>query len=311
MKMILRQFLESGEDRRSEITQAIDAYHFSKSRVIANFANSTPMMIGSFSLGDESYTIMSKKYILLVFSFLNLISVNAQNKNDEIVKIDSIDLAVPNVAHCLSIWPNQNIIEKNEVKVPTGAVKFAETTYKSWMQKSLDPDIQPPDGTKTYFIRDEFRETDVIRQRWNSRKMSFELSQIAIGFCLKVTPDMENSIIDAYDKKLDLAKNIFRLVFAKNGIYIDNQGNRTPIENFNEKIINRSFDLENLRKCEDKNGKSHLMHFRKEYPIVSSAEFWYDNVDWWTDGNSVVIYFWKIEGNMIPMGPRDQNSFWF
>jgi len=227
-------------------------------------------------------------------------------KKDELKNVKKV---IPEIIWQLSEWPDAKAIEDKAISASDEKVLSAANQSRLWIQKVVDPALQPTKAESPICLRSEVDGRDVVRMQWSRTNYSIEVSQTASVFLMKVTPESGQGTGKTYVEKQKATEDIFLGILAKEGRQWTDQGEEVAISRFAEKVVTSSFKDGQIRKMVAKGGVEILVGLTS---LQDGGAHWFENVSWWNDGSSVHLYFLKSEGGpWIPSYAGNIDKNWF
>lgn len=263
----------------------------------------------------------------IVLGLSSLVLVQAGEPAHQVEPTKLADV-VPLQVQRLFAWPTQSILTGPK-RVDAGAAEVvgAKKQCNRWLATVISPTWLPGEEIEFIFVRDEFDDRDVVRLAWQRKGYDIQVSQTAFVFAIKMTPVTNISLGADKLQKIDNAQQLCLRIFKNSGIrYSDDEqggGIRVPIHGLAEKIGTYSFESGLSLDLKDDGsvwGRPKNRYEANVQLAASPAElkeerdpnnpnwentssaylYWFRNVNWWNDGNSIGFYFLKEAQNGTP-----------
>lgn len=249
----------------------------------------------------------------------------------------SIETVLPIPVLMLCDWPKSSTLSGNQSIDPEDKIALAPRKQSwDWIARVLHKSWVPPKNTRMFFLRKEIDGRDVTRVTWSHGDYRLEVSQTASIFVIRVVSYIAKTMDGDVNRRFETSRQICRQIFNNEGKmwYQDSSGARSfiVVDELNEKIADFSFDVTKIKqamnnkmivgqaKSERDEGISPF-HSSEENmgnvtPDIKSSEswcYWFRNVGWLNDGQSVSFFFLKINGPgaWIPSYGGETDKDWF
>jgi hypothetical protein len=219
--------------------------------------------------------------------------------------------AMPATPYYLFQWPDASKLGSDkQVNASAKAVAIPKKQSWRWIRSVLDPDWLPPKDTEMIFLREEFHDRDATRLQWERDDYRIEVSQTRTVFALRLTP-VKGGTGRGRDKRFEVARDLARKVFSDSANMADSQGNTIDVAELKKRIASYSFNKSHVQELpkdkaviglpttmkdegtENSNGREEARDVTK---TAQAWSYWFRNIRWWNDGESVGFYFLKLDG---------------
>lgn len=221
---------------------------------------------------------------------------------------ERLDKHLTFVPHQLSQWPSEKLLKsKKRLSSQSPPVKKNAAATLSWVKKIIDADWLPKEDPSLLFLRDEFQDWDTCRGTWDREGYKIQVSQTRSIFMIKLIPLDNKGTGEGFAARRKFARQLASKAFSNATSVYTWQLDRLRVSDLRERIAETSFsDMKTRMLRADQVAVGEpltLEEFNQNSPSPvksesgkSSFNYWYRNIYWWNDGNSVGFYFNKIDG---------------
>lgn len=204
-------------------------------------------------------------------------------------------------------------------------VRVAEAGATRWIEMVVSPEWLPAEGVRLEFARAAFDGRDAVLAHWTAPVGEFTIAQTAGVFVLALQP--ARGRLDR-----ESIRSLLLRALREDGVRWTGQGEPVKISGLDEKIARHATDESEIEilprsqalvarpRAPAGNARASETDLAREdaadnagwFEGDGAASYWFRNLHWWTDGETLGVYFLKSEGGMwFPNYSGDIDRDWF
>lgn len=217
--------------------------------------------------------------------------------------------AFPKLVQAMLKWPDKETLESKQRVRPEEGSRFRPLNHSlDWINRLLDPNWLPPTSVRDemIFIRQEYGKLSASHVRWQKKGYTIQVTQSRAIIAIKLKPislrprPTTQTELETYAR--DVCMDLFTDAFQSN-IQLNPQmtDERLRIKDIRSKIAEHSFECGLKRPVA---GGLAGTAWKREFfppeakaPSQPSSLMWWHYLGWYTNGETVAFWTFKVEGD--------------